>query len=381
MTESTNFINFSALRSAAADDDDIFRLDPELSLGQNIVTIISKQFCLPKMRLQIPIIASYFLMPSQLTSTVPVLLLEGKEGTGKTDLMLFGAGIYGVQVQNAAWTYAALRNEITHKRDGNSEFSEQAYMLFLDNLNPETLKNENIYTLLLCGYSRKSSIVKIAKSGGLTIDFDTYCPKVCSTVHNLLGDPSHRELKRRCLVIRTKHWKEISTKDEISSEFDVSNYQSLDGLDLYHLQSTYSAFWRENANIAEYLLQKKKLNKSLKGFQLKGLILDLLTTMIVTEVLEEDEAIDTVKRFLDWQASTESDSALLDCIKNFIAEENKPYAEVGIEIKEINPKRLKDAITFLANEGALDVIPTPQLIATGMASLGWTLKSGKWRKV
>lgn len=238
---------------------DTYPWDDELTFGQNLIHLFSNYFVIPHANTQIPILAAFASLPSAICTVVPILWLEGTEGSGKSNIMNIFAAIYDVKVQNASWSFASIRNEIENNSiDASGD--EKHFVLCLDNLNEDTFKNENLYTLFLCGYDRKDSITAIAIPGGENVEFNTFCPKVVTTVHNVLSLVRFAEIKRRCLRITTKSIDKITPLDK-ANDIDLSNFQDIRSLNLKVLNDRFNELWNDG-NLAKYLVLWRQLNKT-----------------------------------------------------------------------------------------------------------------------
>ncbi|MFB2975638.1 hypothetical protein [Microseira sp. BLCC-F43] len=128
--------------------------------------------------------AAYASLPSDLCTVVPILWIQGSEGSGKSNLMNVFVAIHQIKAQNASGSFASIPNEIaTNSVEDNRD--EKHFVLCVDNLNDEKIKNENIYTLLWCVYDRKDAIT----AAGDNMEFNTFCLKVVTTVHGILAHP------------------------------------------------------------------------------------------------------------------------------------------------------------------------------------------------
>ncbi|MEM4177895.1 MAG: ATP-binding protein [Nitrososphaeria archaeon] len=145
------------------------------------------------------IIASYALLPNKYCTVVPILLIHGRTGTGKSTLMDFIARLRDKRILSATnTTFTAMRNYV-HKNQG-----DQGNCLLLDNLSQRFFDKEYIYNFILTGYDRKTATVAIANRGtSETKEFNTFSPKVISTVFSVHIEPKLSELKRRVIIIKT----------------------------------------------------------------------------------------------------------------------------------------------------------------------------------
>ena len=127
--------DFKTLREFLCTDD--YPWDDELTFGQNLIQLFSNHFVIPHANIQIPILAAFGSLPSAICTVVPILWLEGSEGSGKSNIMNIYSAIYDVKVQNASWSFASIRNEIENNSIDTSG-EEKHFVLCLDNLNEDT---------------------------------------------------------------------------------------------------------------------------------------------------------------------------------------------------------------------------------------------------
>ncbi|MFB2981304.1 hypothetical protein [Microseira sp. BLCC-F43] len=239
-------VDYAAIRKLLRAND--FPWDESIPFGKNIERLIDECSCIPQAHIQIPLLAAYACIPSALCNKLPLLFLYGSEGCGKTELSAIYAAIHQTQVFAASSTFASIRNEIDSKRfeivtvgdEGFHHRFEKHFCLMLDNLNKETLLNEQMYTLLLTGFNRDSANTVISSEIGKNRVFNTFCPKVLSSIHGLFSEPRYRELSRRCLYISMKPIERFTKADEpnrFTREKDPSLWR------LAILATQFKAFW------------------------------------------------------------------------------------------------------------------------------------------
>ncbi len=349
-----------------------------------MISLFQEYFYIPDPEIQIPILAAYASLHSCLSNVVPILWIEGAAGSGKSLLLSIYGAVAGVKTQNASWTFASIRNEIENNRADES--GEKHYILCLDNLNEETFRNENLYTLFLCGYNRKDSITAIAQLGGENISFDCFSPKVVTTIHGVLSLPRFSEVKRRALRIYTKSIDSVARAEGKHIPQDIS-IKDLGCKDLSIFNAQFNYLWREeNQNLfLKYWRQVSKA-KFKCGLARKKMCLDLVACGLVSGVWQSlDLAVEAVNNYWEWMDNKDSDSPLVGVVKHFISQEAEAFENLGIPV-ELSPKRLKMHVQSAATEGLLDCPPLDKAIFQVMQVLGWhqvTLPSGtrKWRKI
>lgn len=286
-------------------------------------------------------------------------------------------------------TYASLRNDIDAYRfkdvehpNGYTVKQEKNFCLVFDNLNRETLSNENLLTLFLCGYDRNTANVSISIEVGKNKQFNTFCPKVVSSVHNLLDEKRFRELKRRCIRIATK-------KADALTEADMPNRiglppRSMELTNFLWLKNYFTKFWMSYDNIRCFgKLAKRVLQMPLKVPANRRVIyIDLIAAGVTAGVWESiEEAIDTVIRY-------ENNLLKLFQVKTSLAIVLEGFLEkvVALGHNSIEPQLLKGFLATAIAEGQLDGQPSFKTVEEEMNGLGWkrakkSLGSWHWTKI
>lgn len=263
--------------------------DNNLSIGKNIVKLFQSSIY----RLKYPeVITAYSLLSSRISLSLPILILQGKEGTGKSTALDIICKIRDIDKPFACGqsTYSSLRNYVEAQRysidKGRVDYKDTC-MLLLDNMHVSHLSvGEPLYNFLLTGYDRKTSKVALASPvSGTNNEFDTFCPKVISTVHSIFEDLSFIELRRRTIKIEFK-------KHEPLFITSVKKYD-FTGLS-YRIQS----FWRDNDTYKRYVSLRQTTKEyavansstiSSKLIEKLDLMLDLLNTSRIFNVFDSLE--------------------------------------------------------------------------------------------
>lgn len=373
--------------------------DESLLLSTNFINLLKESVVIPHADLQLPIIAAYALTPSAMATIVPLLFVQGKKGSGKSILCSLIAALHNVPVMSAATTFAALRNHFNSSRWEQPEIcrGEKNTCLLLDNVNRDTLNNENLYTMLLNGYNRKTDIISISKGNGENMEFRVFGLKVLSSIHPVYTQSKYSELARRCVVVKCKPFEEFTIAEkesiEIEADFTISDKIDIENYDLSILHNQFKEFWRDESNLIQYTMLKRQFGGRKKPFKLPKVIngarwtisLDLLVTGIVTGIWDNpDEGVEALGNYWQWNEDNimKNDSALHKVLSDFIDSEtrliDKANKEFGSEVipKEINPDKLKKHVTWASSKGMLDVMPTPSIVSTVMLDLGWRLDKG-----
>lgn len=376
--------------------------DLGLPIGLNLVNLINRCVALPNPDSQSPLVASYFLIPSAMAQVVPILLLFGKAGCGKSTLSEIASAIHKTPLISANTTAVALRNKLNKQRwvDPENCWWEKNTCLVFDNVNRDTLSNEYLYGMFLSGYDRNTDSIEISKGQGENYLFRVFSPKVVSAIHPIWSFPKFEELDRRLLIIRCKKINEM-TEEEIENSFfkgdeSLSKKLKLKSSSLGFLAEEFNKFWQEESNLEKYveigqLLEKLPINCSPEN---QVISIDLLTTGIITGVWNSvSEAIASIETYWQninvWKQGYSSSFDIV--LRQLIEQETRAIREVnerynaGLPL-EIDPEKVKAEITQAQNRGMLDANPNPQLINDAMLALGWRLernakKQIKWMKI
>lgn len=380
------YIDFAAIRQEFSNDLSI-EWNEAIPVGQNMLTLFDQYFSLPYAGIQLPLLAAYWGIPSTLCNIVPILFLDGAEGSGKSNISKVFANTHGIQPYGVNTTYASLRNDIdayrfkdTEHPNGYTVKQEKNFCLVFDNLNRETLSNENLLSLFLSGYDRNTANVSISIEVGKNRMFNTFCPKVVSSVHNLLDEKRFRELKRRCIRIATK-------KADALTETDEPNRiglppKSMEFISFLQLKGCFTKFWMSYGNIRCFgKLAKQVLETPLQVPANRRVIyVDLIAAGVTTGVWESiGEAVDTVTRY-------ENNLLKLFQVKTSLAIVLEGFLEKVVEMghNSIEPQLLRGYLATAIAEGQIDGQPHFKTVEDEMNGLGWkrTKKSlGSWHWV
>lgn len=264
-------------------------IEPSPHLYDNVCNLIRCVTKLPDEEVQLPILVSYILCPSAMATQMPITFLCGQSGTGKSQVGALAAKIYQSTVFGATSTFTSIRNELDAGKWEQSiddpEISyERNYLLVWDDIEADRIApgatNDGVFSLLKSGVNRATSTIKIASSGGVNLEFNTFGGKIISSIHPIWDFPGLEELKRRALPIFFKKM------DDVEYFVDI---ESVNVLDLY---SDNKHFWLTDARRAEYKLAKRYfLSKkcSLKP-SFKQMWCDIMATLYV-HLLQTDSSI------------------------------------------------------------------------------------------
>lgn len=395
-----------ASRSESLIDYEQFRSDGLEPLGSlwdvseplsgRLMNLLNEAVILPHKNIQLPIIVAYSLIPSALATIAPILFLQGAKGSGKSTVTILISELHQSTVMSAATTFAGLRNYFNELRwdDPTECDGERNTCLLFDNVNKETLSNENLYTFLLNGYNRKTDSISISKGNGENFNFKAFGLKVMSSIHPFYASAQFAELNRRCIVIKCKPFEAMQKKERDSlglpEDFTINERLELEAYDLTPLHTAFSEFWSDSRNLGDYVILKRRLMTRRKGFKIPETIdgakwtisVDLLVTGIVTRVWDSiEEGLSHLGQYWGWYADhvASAHGAIHRVLMDFIKEELKQTEQVnkalGYEAipPELSPERVKKCLSQAAALGMLDVVPTPSVTASTMADIGWML--------
>ena len=234
---------------------------------------------------------------------------------------------------------------------------------------------------ILCGYDRDTANVSISIEVGKNKQFNTFCPKVVSSVHNLLDEKRFQELRRRCIRIATK-------KADALTESDMPNRIGLPprsveaSNNFLWLKSYFTSFWLNYDNIRRYgKLVKQVLDTPLKVPANRRVIyLDLIAVGVVTGVWE---SIEDAAKMIIWY---ENNLLKLFQVKTSLAIVLEGFLEKVVEMghNSIEPQLLRGYLATAIAEGQIDGQPHFKTVEDEMNGLGWKRNKkslGSWHWV
>lgn len=362
-----------------------------LTFAQNVKAILEASICMPDKDMQLPIFTAYASVPSALANILPILFLQGKEGTGKSQAALLLCGIFKSEILSATTTYAALRNKINKLRWQAPELQdgELNYCCFFDNVNSQTFMNDNLYSFFLSGYNRKTDAIEISKGDGSNMVFKVFGPKVCTSIHPVYVQPRMAELTRRLIVLKFKRFEELSEGEQDS--FDINSRIDMESMDLMYLHHKFNQLW-SYTNCQLFGELKKELTARKKGFKIPKVIKatrwtlcpDLIASGLVSGVWNDiQSAVDGFAEYWEWydlNVGNAIGSLQKACLTYMNTEEQRLLTlrkQLGDDLPiEIRCEVLKNHLDALGRTGALEVYATPQNVTLVMGAMGWTRDIG-----
>lgn len=345
--------------------------DKRKSLPENNINLLKRLIYYSDSFDFYPLITAYIFTPTRACRCLPILTLTGQSGSGKSSLIGYIKELRNVEIHTSLCTFASLRNSIDNHRyfDRNDpRFEREGTILLWDNLRINNLTtNPDLYQLLLLGYSFRTAKMSVAKTGGKNMDFNTFCPKVLSTIDNFHVYPEFSELYRRLWVIPHK-------KFENNIFCDIK----IDAVNWSGFSRNYYDFW-DRKNITQFIAYRQNLiSQNIKDLpnDVYELCVDIISTGLTLRLWQsESKAIEYLSNYYQWfHNDVLNKTSNLDMLlKIFLDNEYEPT--IGI----INPKLLKNYITNSSNRGLIDNVKFSQ-IQQSMSSLGFKLSTKGWIK-
>lgn len=382
-----DFANFREIEL----DDNI--TDSNQPLAIKLEDIFLKTLILPDEDIQLPVLIAYTLLPSAMCTVIPILLLNGDKGSGKSTAMKIIGAVHNQPLLSATTSAVALRNHINESRWSHPQLleGEKNCCVLFDNVGTETFKNEFLYLFFLNGYDRETDSVMISSGvSGVNTTFKVFSPKVLSTIHPILNSPDFEELARRCMVIKFKSLENFS-----SEEVKLIALTPADTINLKVLNENYHTFWNNEENLKEFATNKKRVLKQWKknglptGFNSATWIIsiDILVTGCALSMWDINGGLSYLRSYWEWYETTGKpvQSPLFLLLQEYIAKEEEIAEKLGQEKTELGAKELKVLVMDAAKNGQLDKEVRASLIGDTMRQLGWTLDMNRkkqlvWRK-
>lgn len=343
---------------------------------------------------QIKLLITYALVPSALCNCLPLLILYGPKGCGKSTALELISYLWDIPINSSADTFSAIRNDLNNRRwketkliDENGEEGkfvqkiELNTMMLWDDLDPNVFTEQpNLYRMLKCGYKKATDLISIAGARGKNVTFNSFSPKILSTIKPIWGHPKYTEIERRSLVIKFKK----ATKTEDIPPLRLSDY-NWNGL-----SKRINSLWNKKRAL-NWLGYRSLLINTLANNSRNEITLDLMATGMALKIFKDiDDAISYFESYWQWYDDNlaTGDSALCGLLKDFIKEnleQNKKYQlnyhsdNPDLEEK-IDPGVLRKKVDIWYSCGMLEDKPKAKLISEVMNYLGWQLVPGKWIK-
>lgn len=397
MTDSFTYIDPAQLYGESLDSWESL-WEPSASLWDNFKSLFNSSILLPDHEIQSPIVLAASLANQKWSKTLPLVLLYGKEGSAKSQIIKLNAALHDATVFGADCTFASIRNELTRQKWLDPEERKQirdGAILLLDNVYPDTfLVDSKLLSMFLRAYEEGNDTCTIASAMGENITFRTFCSKFLSSVQLFSSIHALRELNRRMITIRTKALRDMSAEELGAGP--SGDILDLDSINWNGLNWAYVQFWNEPVNCARYVSLRKQLTRSnsATGKYMKSvlteekckILVDLIVTSVVTGGFSTlESAIDAFAAFYQLHAQRMADTtpASIEAIQAFIddelsgvAQHNQQAELIGVEQlpETIDAAKLKAHLKALEDAGGVEHRLGPKEINSLMVSLGWKLK-------
>ena len=260
--------------------------------------------------------------------------------------------------------------------------------------------------MLLVGYNIRSAIISIADKDGKNINFNTFCPKILSSVEPIHTYEDFGELQRRLWVIIHKRLDNFTEPERLNSQNNIDAFfeskLDLESVTWKGIECNFFGFWDEDnsrryVEYRSYLARygKKTLNipEILRG-SIWEMCIDPIATGICIGTWESyEDAIDCLASYYEYinLAKEGSSAAVLLFLKDYIQNEiapleraNQQCINIGEEprfVIALSPAKLRNYLEILAKEGRIGDNPTPKKIGDWMLHLGWQLTTEGWQKI
>jgi hypothetical protein len=373
--------------------------DESSPLSWNLLNILKCTILLPHDFYDI--IATYFLLPSALCSTIPYLFLYGQSGSGKSTVAKIASHLHGCPINSSSDTFAGIRNDLQSRRIGwtdaiaknalGEEYSyrksvERNICMVWDDIDSSVFANSpDLYRLFKFGSNRATDkIILSSKEIGENLEFHCFCPKIFSSISPLHLDDRFRELRRRLVVIPCRRVEELTDARKEELNIEEGNWQrnllDLDAWDWTGFDTVFENYW-DIEMASAFIATRRTLSQTAKGLssQQRSISLDLLACGITSGVwTDEETALSRLKVYWKWfKQETEKNTGLGSLLKDYIAREAK-NAENGNRELAIYTAQLRTQIQVWVDQGWLYEKPKPTAIKEMMLDAGLRHDQGRW---
>ena len=369
--------DYRELRDSLGSDMDLY--NPSLSLFDNVQEAFRTSIILPNEEIQLPVLSAFACLPTALLNIAPILVAMGISGSGKSQIMKALGKLNGITPLGSSSTFASIRTGLK-KISFHDEFEEQPipnYCLVFDDAKRGFVEDENRFAILRYGYDRGTARVTICGAQpGSIITFNTFGPKAFSTTESFLFEAEYSELKRRCIVIRTKKDPDNPRIEELVPP-EECNYSTL--------RNALRSHWSRIGNCQDFLDAFKGTRRSPTMFNTDDwtIFRPVIATLSHLGGVDVDEAKVTVKAFLNL---SEDDTTPLQLIlENYLSDYEELVDEKIAQGKEdvsvsLEGKVIKELICSSFKQGLIQG-QRLQDYKPEMESRGWRLTKNREGKV
>lgn len=311
--------------------------NPQSSLYEKIETLLDQIVILPNSDIQTLPLISFMLTPSAMSNNLPIAVLYGSSGSGKSETSKFISVLHNTPMQTAASTFASIRNLISNSRyyDSDKQF-EKNFLLVWDDINEKVFTDsEQMFSMFKSGTNRKS-VITIADKMGVNMEFYPFAPKVCSTVSPFWDNPKLIELKRRLMPF-------LFTKILDYSKI-VIDLLSVEDIDFNGLNSEFESFWRFPENRKTFNSSKRllaRLKPETIPLEVFRLYQDNIATSCVLLDISPKEAIGVWQKYFQFinEKIFDTNIGIKRIFEEWIEKQEIEFIEL-MELRQITEDRI-----------------------------------------
>ncbi|HEY9658488.1 MAG TPA: hypothetical protein V6C65_08570 [Allocoleopsis sp.] len=368
--------------------------------------VFERTVFLPNPSLFGPIAISYFLIPSAMANTCPLLIFHGVKGSGKSQGGQVAALIHGKldEIKGSASTFAALRNALDSSRWLDSEKRmEVNSILIIDDIKESFFSSSpDRYNMVRSGTYRDTDRITLASKDktGENLEFRCFGPKILSTVEQFWSQQKYSELLRRIIVIPCKPW-ELFTPDEKRESLEHLGVESLDvrqkmnlrGINWVGFENLFRDFWENESNCYTYanwvqeLVDGSVSIPDIISGEKWDMSIDLLATGLTVGVWESaQQAVDHMARYWTWfnesieRGFSNTHRVLREFMSHQLEQAHAVNEKVGSVIMPLaaDCSKVREYILTCNKSGMLDRgISNPEIAAI-MADIGYRQEGQNW---
>lgn len=366
----------------------------------NLKSIVSTLALIPNYELLAPIICSYLFQPTRPAKCLPILCSYGKPGSGKSNLAYLAAILRGLkQTFTSIDTFSSVRNALDlfryyHPEDRTRE--KEGAIICWDNFSAEIMRLDvKVYQMLLVGYHIRSAQMMTAGVAGLVYRFNTFAPKILSTIDPLQAMPEFSELHRRLWVIPHKKYEEFTNSEKLENDCESFFERKIEfeGINWNGINALFLNYWgkdncRKYAQYRSYL--SEKTNKQsldipaiLQGSKWDVCVDPIVTGLVIGAFDTPQNAIYHIAKYYEFLSIDveQNHGTAIEYLKEFIASEHALNGTRKL-IQEgnffVDPATAKSYLETLSKLGKINEQVTPKKIQEWFDFCGYQLTTKGW---